>query len=506
MESIIRSNSDKKINLPDFYANIQRGKECSEFYRKVYLLIGEEKPNEYLILEALGKGHMAFVFLSYHQHKLTALKMSYQGQEEDDIFSTVKKAMGNEYKKYFLTPMGKVVKIDSFYLGEIKPENKIFFDHDTFGTIWEPADATLLEKLAEEFEVKLKWFQQFLQGLSIIHSRDRAHFDIKLANLFIVGNRLKIGDFEFYSKIEDFKTLDIICGTPGHIAPEMFYDRENISPKVDIFSTGIAFARLFTAQRFQGTLTLTDKEESDMKELFRYTGADELITDRNFRANFKISHFYESLVIKLLETQDLQEREKAFYHLLLDMVAIIPQKRPHVDELLKKVNAILSGLPLNRPDEPVETEISTEKYEDDPFKRLLQNHDKRNLIKFCLVPDLIEKLRDDKIKDKIMGVQFDGDDYDKKYFSFVRLEKEIQIPLFCKEISSDRVKSHKEWNVIVIIAYWNKIFNLGLEKECDKKYIDELLDEKKLDALDQDLFHPVIKITRKKLQKTRRKI
>lgn len=226
--------------------------------------MGEEEQNQYLILETLGKGHMAFVFLAYHQQKLTALKMSYQGQEEDDIFSTVKKAMGNEYKKYFLSPIGKAVKIDTFYLGGITPGNQFFFDQNIFVTSWEPADATLLEKTEETFETKLKGYQQFLQGLSIIHTRDRVHLDIKLANLFIVGNRLKIGDFEFYTKIEEFKKSDIICGTPGHMAPEMFYDPENITAKVDIFSAGIAFARLFTGRRFQGALTLTDKEESDM--------------------------------------------------------------------------------------------------------------------------------------------------------------------------------------------------------------------------------------------------
>jgi hypothetical protein len=140
------------------------------------------------------------------------------------------------------------------------------------------------------------------------------------------------------------------------------------------------------------------------------------------------------------------------------------------------------------------------------FAQLMKTHAKRELIKYCVVPDLLEKLRDDKIKDKIMGVQFDGDEYDKDFFSFGLLEKGIQLLLFGKEISSHQVKNHKEWNVLVIIDYWNKTFGLGLEQEREQKYIDALLDETKLDALEQDLFHPVIKTTRKKLQKARRKI
>jgi serine/threonine protein kinase len=508
MESIVRYDSKTKINLADFYANVQEGKKCPGFYRNANLLVEDgEETKEYLVLEVLGRGRMGFVFRAYHQQVLMALKMSCELQEDDDIFSSVKKIFGDEYKKYFLNPIGKTVKIDSFYLGEIKPGNRFFFDSEVFVTAWEPAEATLEEKLDEAFQVKLKWFRDFLKGLSIIHSRDRAHFDIKLSNLFLVNHQVRIGDFEFYLKINDFKASDIfICGTPGHIAPEIFYDREHITSKVDIFSAGIAFIRLFTGERFRGNAGLNGQEEKDMNELFRFPGANQLFDNKGFKKNFKISHFYQSLVTRQLETRELQDKEKTVYRLLLDMIEITPQKRPHVDKLLKEVNAILSGLPLNRPGEPGEEELSTEKYEDNSFKRLLQTHDKRDLIKFCLVPDLLEKLRDDKIKDKIMEVRFNGDDYETRFFSFALLEKEIKIPLFGKEISSERVKNNKEWNVLVIIAYWNKTFDLGLEKECDKKYIDGLLDEKKLDAMEQDLFHPVIKTTRKKLQKAQRKI
>ncbi|MCU0287092.1 MAG: hypothetical protein MUF15_11950 [Acidobacteria bacterium] len=80
MESIIRNNEDrltKKITLEDFYNKILRGKDYPDFYRQVSLLIFPgEKQQEFLILESLGKGSSGFVFLAYHQRKLTALKMS----------------------------------------------------------------------------------------------------------------------------------------------------------------------------------------------------------------------------------------------------------------------------------------------------------------------------------------------------------------------------------------------------------------------------------------------
>jgi len=485
MESIIRTSDKKDITLKDFYIKIKDSQNCPQFYRKVNLLLEntDEEQNEYFIMEALGRGRIGFVFLAYHQRKLTALKMSYQNLEKEDIFSTVKKTTGEDYKKYFLRPTGKPLKIDSFYLGGVRKENKIYFDRDIFVTSWEPADATLTEKLEESFVIKLKWFKHFLKGLTIIHSRDRAHFDIKLENLFLVGNQLKIGDFEFYLKIDDFKQSDIqFCGTPGHIAPELFYNRENINSKIDIFSAGIAFALLFTAQPFEGTLTLTRQEEKDLNELFRFTDANEFITDSDFQDNFKISHFYESQVIKQLEAGQLPETEKTIYNLLLKMMELDPGKRPTADLLLKEAEAI------------------------DSFARLMKTHDKKELIKYCLVPDLLEKLKYDKIEDKIMGVQFKGNDYEKRFFSFKPLEKETKIRLFGKDFSSETVKNDKDWNSMVIIGYWNQSFKLGLDKPCGSNTIDTVLDTQNLEKVDRKIFKSKIKETGKQVVKLRKKI
>jgi len=543
MESIIRRNNQERpvISLENFYTSIRQGKDYPDFYRQVNLLLtppGEEQ-QEYLILESLGKGHTGFVFLAYHQRKLTALKISYEDREKDDMFSSLEKTGGDDYRKYFLNPLGKTTKIHAIYPGGTAAGKKISFDREVFVTCWEPADATLAEKLTEDFSVKVKWFKQFLQGLRLIHSQGRAHLDIKLENLFLLGDRLKIGDFEFYAKIEDFKTTGIICGTPGHIAPEMFYDRENISTCVDIFSAGTAFARLFTGQDFKGPLTLSAPEEKEMKELFRFSANQgdsfrenrppgpptkaftyfdtfpgkvrimrnrhEFLTDGDFKVNFKINHFYKSLVKEQLKTMSSADTRRPIYRLLLDMMTIDQGKRPGVEELLRQVDSvpgspgfIETGKPGNEDNSP----DNTGKYAGDPFSHLLQTHDKKELIKYCLVPDLLEKLKDDKIKTKITGVRFDGDDYDKDFFSFVPLERETHLQLFGKKVSSQQVKNPKEWNMLVIMDYWNNTFNLGLEKECDIVYIDTLLEGKELDALQQEVFLSQIKTTDKKIRKT----
>jgi serine/threonine protein kinase len=166
----------------------------------------------------------------------------------------------------------------------------------------------LSEKLDGSFENKLKWFRQFLKGLSIIHSRDRAHFDIKLDNLFLVGNRLKIGDFEFYYKIEDFKKSDLLIGTAGHIAPEMFVDREHISTKVDIFSAGVAFAQLFTGKSADDVKKETAKDTTGHEE--------EEGLKKIFLKNHRIYEFFKALVENRLALSTLPLKEKSVFRLL----------------------------------------------------------------------------------------------------------------------------------------------------------------------------------------------
>jgi serine/threonine protein kinase len=506
MESIIRSDDRQKLTLADFYANIQKGKDCPEFYRKANLLVGA---NEYLIMEVLGKGRVGFVFLAYHKRKLTALKMSYEDQEDESIFSTVKKTVGDDYREYFLRPVGKAVKIVFFYLGSIEEGSKDFFDRDVFVSFWEPADATLSDKLDESFENKLKWFQYFLKGLSMIHSRDRAHFDIKLENLFLVGDQLKIGDFDFYAKIDDFKKSGILCGTPGHIAPEMFYDRESITPKVDIFSAGIAFVRLFTGKDFkqESALLLNLQEEQEMEKYFKHDSAHHSFGNYDFRLNYKIFRFYQNQLHDKSASRQLTADEKSIYHLLLKMIDIDPAGRPTVNEILSRLgitpvfSAPLAESEHREPGAPHRQENNIS-----PFVRMLRTHDRREVIKYCLVPDLLEKLKEDRVKEKIMGVQFKGDSYEKRFFSFTVLKTETAVRLFGKKITSKEIKKHKDWNLLVIVDYWNRWFQLGLEKACDREYIKKLLDGKTLDELDQGIFQSKIKSTKRTVLKLSKKI
>lgn len=80
-------------------------------------------------------------------------------------------------------------------------------------------------------------FIQLIKGLNFLHLKGVIHRDIKLDNILLTDEPkplIKIADFslaEFYKN----KSLNIKCGTPGFMAPEIF-SRENYDEKVDIFS------------------------------------------------------------------------------------------------------------------------------------------------------------------------------------------------------------------------------------------------------------------------------
>ncbi len=329
----------KAINLRDFYKIIEKGSLSEKVYIKNPYIDG----GSFEIIETLGAGHLSYHFLASDKGEVVALRVSYEKVDFHKI-STVKKLKRDEYRKYLLHHFGQSQPIEYLYKGK----EKLFFDKEVFVSTWEPADATLSEKLKESFDNKLKWFSHLLKGLSVIHERERLHLDIKLDNLFIVGGQLKIGDFEFYLKKEDFlRDGPRICGTPGHIAPEMFLDRENVSEKCDIFSAGVTFCELFTESKLPGDLlktgtVLSTDEQEEFNGLFgdRHLAISDKKIGELFIKNFKIFNFFKHQMEKKLGGDKISQKERKIYELVLNMVEIDQKARPDVDRLLFKTHEL----------------------------------------------------------------------------------------------------------------------------------------------------------------------
>ena len=90
---------------------------------------------------------------------------------------------------------------------------------------------------------------QLLDALQFAHDHAVWHRDIKPANIMVMSNgRIKLTDFGI-ARIEstDFTKTNVIMGTPGFIAPELYLGRE-IDQRVDIFSAGVLFYHLLAGR------------------------------------------------------------------------------------------------------------------------------------------------------------------------------------------------------------------------------------------------------------------
>jgi serine/threonine-protein kinase len=90
---------------------------------------------------------------------------------------------------------------------------------------------------------------QLLDALQFAHEHAVWHRDIKPANIMVMRNgRIKLTDFGI-ARIEnaDRTKTNVIMGTPGYIAPEMYLSGA-IDHRVDIFSAGVLFYNLLAGQ------------------------------------------------------------------------------------------------------------------------------------------------------------------------------------------------------------------------------------------------------------------
>lgn len=353
--SIKREFERETISVKDLYQKFQK----KDIDYKIYLVrenpYGQDEIFE--LVGILGTGRSCYVFLALIDKKLVSLRMSYEKADFKDKFDSVRVEMENSYDEYFLNILYPSIPVDYLCMGSVMKKNKLFFDRKVYTSFWEKAEATLNMKLAAGTEHKIKWFREFLRGLSIIHARGRAHFDIKLGNLFLVENRLKIGDFEYYLKIDDFVRSNIYyCGTPGHIAPEMFYDKDNVTERIDIFSAGVAFARLFTCAEpaedthpgfsLEGETFFTPVEENEFSVLFeRYVPLlhSHKILDA-FKNNFKLFNFYKNYLANELENTELPAELKKIYLILVDMMNIDPAARPTAETIIRRLDDSLGKI------------------------------------------------------------------------------------------------------------------------------------------------------------------
>lgn len=102
-------------------------------------------------------------------------------------------------------------------------------------------------------------FRQIVEGVNYLHSSNFVHRDIKLENILIdkKDKKIKIIDFGFSVSIQADKKLNMFCGTPSYMAPEIVSKQDYNGKFVDVWALGILlFTMLCGKFPFKGCFIL----------------------------------------------------------------------------------------------------------------------------------------------------------------------------------------------------------------------------------------------------------
>jgi tRNA A-37 threonylcarbamoyl transferase component Bud32 len=100
-------------------------------------------------------------------------------------------------------------------------------------------------KLSEEYARCI--FGQLVSAVDYCHALHIVHRDIKTENIMITsGNVVKLIDFGFSTISPPLEKLQLYCGTPVYLAPEILKKKEYIGSKVDVWALGIVLFNLVT--------------------------------------------------------------------------------------------------------------------------------------------------------------------------------------------------------------------------------------------------------------------
>ena len=98
----------------------------------------------------------------------------------------------------------------------------------------------------DERDVK-RFYKELVEGINYCHEKNIVHRDIKMENILIDDNKnVKIIDFGFSIISEPDKKLNIFCGTPSYMAPEIVSKINYKGTPADIWALGILLFALLT--------------------------------------------------------------------------------------------------------------------------------------------------------------------------------------------------------------------------------------------------------------------
>ncbi|KAH8170601.1 protein kinase domain-containing protein [Sarocladium implicatum] len=196
---------------------------------------------KYDLLDKLGKGHFAEVFLC--RSRVSGLRFAVkifkttganQGGKLEGIRQEVRSLSALRHAN--MINIIDVIVQDSmdelFLVLELAPEGELF-------------DYIVAKQKLSETESR-RLFAQLFSVLAYMHERGWVHRDIKPENILLIdqGLNIKIADFGLASKLESEVNEGLattLCGTPSYVAPEVLVESRlrKYSKSIDIWAAGV---------------------------------------------------------------------------------------------------------------------------------------------------------------------------------------------------------------------------------------------------------------------------
>lgn len=202
-------------------------------------------PPGYSIERFLGSGKAANVYLAAHAtFGRVALKLPHEATLKDALLT---RFFANEVQMSEKLKHPRVINVIDSKAGGLQPFMAIEYCNN--GSLQERLNAAM------DLDTAFRFVLDVALGLNHAHTQMMLHRDVKPANVFLQGERAKLGDFGtasyFEAKTQEATNKDRV-GTAFYMAPELFQG-EVATVRSDIYSLGIlAYEVVAGARPFQG--------------------------------------------------------------------------------------------------------------------------------------------------------------------------------------------------------------------------------------------------------------
>ncbi|KAF7537784.1 hypothetical protein G7054_g3489 [Neopestalotiopsis clavispora] len=191
---------------------------------------------QYTLLERLGKGHFAEVFLCVKKSSGQRYAVKIFTIRPVDARSTID-ALQREIAMFMGIVHPNILRVEDAFI----EENAVYIVME-LATEGELFNWIVMKQKFTEPEAR-ELFLQLFGGVKHLHDRNIVHRDIKPENILVIDKDLhvKIADFGLSIVVGGEAFTTTLCGTPSYVAPEVLADDRirKYTKAVDVWSLGV---------------------------------------------------------------------------------------------------------------------------------------------------------------------------------------------------------------------------------------------------------------------------